>query len=116
MGKDGIVRATLDGDVSNADMENLLRDFAPFLEAASEAEPVHMILDATLSGKVSSGARKLISDLNSDLRVGTIAIIGAKRYIRVLVSFILRATGRDNFRFSDSEEEAVVWLREGATK
>jgi hypothetical protein len=97
-------------------MENLFRDFAPFLEAASEAEPVHMVLDATLSGKVSSGARKLLSDINNDLRVGTIAVIGAKRYIRVLVSFVLRATGRDNFRFFDSEKEAVAWLEEGATK
>jgi len=31
--------------------------------------------------------------------------------VRVLVSFVLKATRRDNIRFFETEEEALAWLQ-----
>jgi hypothetical protein len=116
-GEDGVLRLLLDGDLGNDDAKTLPRDIAPFLEAATEAEPLVALVDSTRSEKVSSRARRFLADLNSDPRMGKVAILGARRYGRVLIGFIIRATGRDDyFRFFDSEEEAVSWLTEGAQK
>jgi hypothetical protein len=44
--------------------------------------------------------------------LGKAATIGVDRYTRVLIGFVLKATGRDNIRLFDTEEQALAWLRE----
>jgi hypothetical protein len=111
MGDDGILRLAFIGDMVGEDIEIFIKDFTPFLEAATEVEPLNILADASRAGKTSSAARKAYVRLNRDLRGGKVAVVGARRYGRVLVSFILKATGRDNVRFFDSEEEALAWLK-----
>jgi hypothetical protein len=112
MGDDGVLRMDLIGDMDREGMEAYINDLAPFLEAATEAEPLLILTDSSRSGKLSSGARKLSVETNRDPRMGKTAVIGeSRRYFRVMASFILKATGRDNIRFFDSEEEALTWLK-----
>jgi hypothetical protein len=111
MGDDSILRMALIGNVSGEDMEALLKDIQPFFEAVTEAEPLCLLVDSSRSGKTSATARKAYVELNRDHRLKKSAVLGANRYSRVLGSFILKATGRDNVRFFDSEEEAIAWLK-----
>jgi hypothetical protein len=112
MGDDGILRMELIGDIDKGDMEAYVKDVTPFLEAATEAEPLLVLTDSSRSGKLSSGARKLSAEVNRDPRMGKTAVIGeGRRYFRVMAGFILKATGRDNIRFFDTEEEALTWLK-----
>jgi hypothetical protein len=112
MGDDGILRMDLIGDMDREDMGAYIEDLTPFLEAATEAEPLLVLTDSSRSGKLSSGARKLSVEINRDPRMGKTAVIGeGRRYFRVMAGFILKATGRDNIRFFDSEEEALTWLK-----
>lgn len=111
MGDDGILRFAFIGDMGEEGVEAFIEDFTPFLEAATEAEPLVILADASQAGKTSSAARKAYVRLNRDLRGGKVAVVGSRRYGRVLVSFILKATGRDNIRFFESEEKALTWLK-----
>ncbi len=113
MGDDGILRIAFTGDVSKRDLEAFLNDFTPFLEAATEARPVLTLVNSSQTGKYSLAARRIYLELNQDPRVGKAAVIGASRYARVLASFVLKATRRDNIRFFDSEKKAIAWLKAG---
>ena len=108
---DGIARLATIGDQDREEVENLRKDLESLLEAATEAEPVRLIVDSSRSGKTSSAARRIYVELNRDPRIGKTALVGSRRYGRLLGTFIVKATGRDNIRFFDSEEEALAWLK-----
>lgn len=111
MSDDGILRMRFVGDVGGQEMEAFYKDFAPFLETATEEKPLLVISDSTQAGKLSPKARKQLADLNRDPRIGLVGVLGARRYERVLISFVLKVTGRDNIRFFEKEEEARAWLK-----
>lgn len=111
MGEDNILRVQFEGEIGKEEIEAFLEDYMPYLEAASEGNPLRVLaLPAIGSGKFSSHARKTLARLNDDPRLGKSATIGIDRYARVLVSFVLKATGRENIAFFDTEEEALAWL------
>jgi hypothetical protein len=119
IGNDGILRVAFVGDPRTRDAAAFFKDFSPFLEAATEEEPLHIIIDGSRLGKTSASARKTLLGINRDPRVGKIAVLGAGRYMRVLVGFILKATRRDNIRLFapkhgdlNAEKEAIAWLKE----
>ena len=105
---DGIVRLAPIGNQDKEDMEIFRKKMEPLLEAATEAEPVRLLVDSSRSGKTSAAGRKIYAEVNRDPRLGKTALVRARRYNRLLGSFILKASGRDNVRFFDSEEEAVA--------
>ena len=111
MGNDGILRVAFIGDMGKDDVEAYIRDLAPFRATATKEKPLTMIIDTSQQGKASSAARKAFVELANEPRIGRLALIGVNRYVRVLVGFLARAAGRENFRFFDSEEEAVAWLK-----
>jgi hypothetical protein len=114
MDDDGILRI----DLSNATMERgeidaFVRDFHIHLDAATREMPLRTLTIAHQSGaKLPPRTRKIFAELNHDPRLGKSATLGLNRYTRVLVAFVLKATGRDNIRFFDTAEEALTWLRE----
>ncbi len=111
MGNDHILRVTFVGDTGERGAKAFVKAIGPFLDATTEAEPLDTILDATRAGKLSTKARNIIFRLNRDARVGKVAVIGTRRYLRVLGSFILKASRRDNIGFFDTEEQAIAWLK-----
>ena len=111
MGDDHILRVAFVGDTGERGAQAFIEALGPFLEATTETEPLYAILDATRAGKLSAKARNIFFGLNRDSRVGQVAVIGTRRYLRVLGSFILKATRRDNIGFFDTEEQAIAWLK-----
>ena len=95
------------------ELDAFKRDFLVYLEAATEEKPLRTLTSSSdPEGKLPPAVRKAFADLNRDPRLGKSATLNVNRYIRVLVGFVLRATGRTNIRFFDIEEEALAWLRE----
>lgn len=114
MGDDGILRVDFaGGSLERDEVDAFIREFTVYLDAATPEAPLRMLTIANQSGaKLSSKTRKAFADLNSDPRLGKAATVGVDRYTRVLVGFVLKATGRDNIRFFETEEQALAWLRE----
>jgi hypothetical protein len=108
-GNDRILRLTYTDDV-RVSQERFLEDFMPFLEASTREQPLLMLTDACRAAKFSAQERALFAELGRDLRLGKNAVLGVGRYARLMANFINKAAGRDNIRFFDSEQEALVWL------
>lgn len=112
--EEGLVRISFPGGSLESDeVENFMQDFRVYLEAAAPEAPLNIMTIVGQEGaKLPSKTRKAFTDLNADKRVGKAATLGVDRYARVLIGFMLKATGRDNIRFFDTEEQALAWLRE----
>ena len=105
MREDGILKIVFEGALERNELEH-------YLESATPEAPLRTLTTTDQVGqKVSSVVRKAFANLNADPRLGKSATVGLDRYLRVLVGFVLKATGRNNIRFFDSEELAVVWLK-----
>jgi len=111
MRDDGILQITYVGDMGEEETGAFLKDNMRFLEAATEAEPLHMLADTSQGGKFCAAYRKALAGLMNDPRTGKVATVGATRYNQVLGGFLLKATGRDNIRFFKSAEEGLAWLK-----
>lgn len=108
---DGIVRIIFDGALESDEVEQFVSDFTQYLETVTPEAPLRTLTTTNQAGaKLPSPVRKMFADLNCDRRLGKSATIGLDRYTRVLVAFVLKATGRDNIRFFDTEEQALAWL------
>ena len=109
---DGILHLSFEGDMGETEAQAFLAAFEPFLDAATEQEPLLILAQRKTAGKYGPAVRKFFVRLNSYPQIGRVAVARVSRYGRVLVGFILKATGRDNVRFFDSEETALAWLKE----
>jgi hypothetical protein len=112
--EDGILWVKLSEDMDLEDILAYTQDLQAFLDTVPETEKLQFLADASQMGKMSARARKAITDMfrNPDPRIGDSAMVGGSRYVRVLGGFVMKAAGRDDVRFFDSEEEAVTWLKE----
>lgn len=108
--QDGILRISFVGDLDESEMISFAKDIHLYLEAATEAEPVHSIMQVNQIGRISVSARKRFIDLNRDNRFGYLACVGDNRSFRVLSKFMSKAAKRDNIRFFSEEHNALSWL------
>jgi hypothetical protein len=106
--QDDLVRLAFIGDIDEADVEVLIQDLQPHLDGVAASNALHMLVDASRDGKMSSAARRTFTDLNKDARFGRVGICQISRVNKVIATFIMKATGRQNIRFFDTEEEALV--------
>ena len=113
MGKDGILRAALVGNVEKADIDLFMKDLSPFLDASTEEVPLSLITNANRTESYSSAARKVFTQFNHDRRIGKTAVVGADRTTRVLMHIVQRASKRDNIKLFDTEEAAIKWIKNG---
>ena len=111
MGTDGILRAAFYGDVDEFDMDGYWRDLRPYLDAATQDAPLHLITDASDARSYSTEARHNFTSINKDPRIGKTAVLGANQITRVLVRFIEKASKRENMHLFDQEQEAIHWLK-----
>lgn len=111
MGDDGILRIAFIGDLGKEETDAFSKDYLLFLRAAAETKPLSALVDVSRLGQISAAARKVLSEINRDPRIGKTAVLGANRYLRVMAGFVLKAAGRDNVSFQGSEEEALAWLK-----
>ena len=109
--EDGIVRLAFIGDITDVEVDTFLKGFQTYLEAATLEQPLGLLVDASRDGKMAPSARRNFTELNKDPRLGHIGICNVSRFNRVVATFIMKATGRDNIRFFESQADALAWLK-----
>ena len=107
--KEGVIRNRSQGDFEEADAR---KQMARILEMA-EGRPGRVLVlnDLTEAGKASSGARKVYAELLKSDKIARHAFVGMRTLTRVIVSFLLRASGAEDAGFFDTEDEALKWLK-----
>lgn len=57
-------------------------------------------------------ARKVYAEIIKSPKIGKAAIFGLNRPNKVIVSFLLKVSGKNDLRVFSTEEEALKWLKE----
>ena len=94
--EEGIIRNRSQGDFKEADAR---RQMAEILKIA-ESRPgkVLVLNDLTEAGKASSGARKIYAQMLESHKFARHAFVGMRALTRVIVSFLVRASGAEKWR------------------
>ncbi|MFK7801728.1 MAG: STAS/SEC14 domain-containing protein [Anaerolineae bacterium] len=110
---DHIVALDLIGDFSAEDATNHVLEMDPILERiCKDGEKVHFLVRTVELGKISLEGRRSFGERNGDARVGSTAVVGVNRFLKVVAQFIMVASGKQNIRFFDAADEASAlgWL------
>ena len=73
---------------------------------------VNCIVDLTNAGRPSSKARKIYKELIEHEKLNKFALFGVDSFAKVLSSFVMGVSRKENMRFFSDKEEALVWLKE----
>ena len=112
--RDNLVKVTFIGDRNEADIRAFIQDFQPYLDAVTVDNSLNVLFySSRREGQLSPGIRRAYADIYKDPRLGHIGVCHVKPAIRVFATFLMKATGRQNIGFFDTEEEALAWLDKG---
>ena len=111
-GDDGIIRGILLGVHEKRDAESIIKEITDLSEEKGKAR---VLIDLSKTERGTLGARKVHLN-NIKVQPPTfekLALFGANTTNKVMVNFIVKATGRKNkIKYFKTEEEALRWLRE----
>ena len=97
------------GDFEEEDAKNQATEILRMTE--SKPGKILSLNDMRDAGKASSAARKIYSKLMKNEKVAKHAFLGMRTLTKVIVSFIMKASGVNNIKFFSNEAEAVNWLK-----
>ena len=110
LGEEGTIYITAVGKKDEKDIINL-RD--AYIEMANMVEgKVNLLIDVNKVSKPSLEARRVVQDeIFQHEKTGKIALWGANSIVRMIASFIMGTTRKEDMRFFETKEEAFAWLK-----
>ena len=75
-------------------------------------DEVNFIINLNNGEKTSTKARKILREFTENEVQGKIAFIGLHPVAKVLASFFIGITRKEDMRFFKSEKEAIIWFNE----
>ena len=104
----GIARGMAYGELTLDTAIGIQRDVDMIIKDHGEGNV--WLIDLNNMKKATSQARKKISELSSDPRVGKYAFVGASMFVRTIFNFMMAAARKSNVKHFSNEEEALRWL------
>ena len=110
LGEDNILYGTVVGEQTEK-MPIALKEAIDKMKNMVEGR-VNVLVDLNKAGQLSSGARKIGRETLEDEKVGKVALFGLHPVARVIASFVMGVTRKQNMRFFKTKEQALAWLKE----
>lgn len=110
LGKDNKIYVTIVGEVDDNTATKYRDAGSKFINMI--VDTVNVLVDITKAGKLSPEARKVFRELTENEKTGKVAIFGLHPVARVIASFFMGATKKQDIRFFNSKEEALAWLKQ----
>lgn len=108
--KENILREKPSGNINETCAKNMVTEL--FKLANTKPGKVLVLTDMSEGGSASSAARKIFAEELKNEKFARHAFFGLTMFIRVLVSFIVHASGVNNVAYFKSEDKALKWLKE----
>ena len=110
LGEDNIIYCTSIGDI---DVEMAIAyDETNFKLMNMVEGKVNLFIDMSRAGSPSAKARKIAKQSFENEKFGKIAMFGMHSVARVIASFVMGITNKEDMRFFKSKDEALAWLKE----
>ncbi len=110
LGEDNILNFINVGEI---DEKIALESYEAMLKLMNMGEgEVDFLIDVNKGGKTSSKARKILQEFTKKNIQGKLALWGLHPVARVLASFFMGITQKEEMRFFKTKDEALKWLKE----
>jgi len=110
LGEDNILYETVVGEVDEK-MVRAMNDATNKLTDTGKGK-VNVLVDLSRTGKSTPGARKQARERLEVEGIGKVAFFGLHPVARVLASFFMGVTRKEDMRFFKTREEALAWLKQ----
>lgn len=111
LGDDNIMYETIVGDFDEQCAKAALEASLKLIENAEGQ--VKLLIDVNRAGKPSKEARDIFMKFLEQKKLGKIAIFGMHPVARVLASFGMGLSRKEDMRFFRTRDEAFSWLKKG---
>jgi len=110
LGEDNILYETVVGE---QDRETAIAAMEAVDKLTSMVEgKVNVLIDLNKTGKPSPEARKMGQEAFEDEKIGKVALFGLHPVARVIASFVMGVTKKEDMRFFRTKEEALAWIKD----
>jgi UDP-N-acetylmuramyl pentapeptide synthase len=107
--KEEVLREKPCGDIDEAYAKSMSEEL--FKQANTKPGNVLVLTDMSDGGSATSAARKIFAEELKNKKYSKHAFFGLTTFTRILVSFIVRASGVQNVGYFPTEQEALKWLK-----
>ncbi len=111
LGEDDILYETVVG-VVDAKIAIAFKEASLKLRSKAEGRVINTFIDLSRAGKPTPEARRIAQQRLEDEAIGKVAMFGMHPATRVIASFVMGVTRKEDMRFFKSKEEALAWLKE----
>lgn len=108
----GILQVKIDGEFTEEDLNAYMAQIDSILEDVPDNETIQSFIDTTDLGKVNPNLRRSVGDFLDNPKFGSTAVLGNSRVIKVMIDFVLKASGRQHMKYFTERDEAYDWLKQ----
>ena len=110
LGEDNIIYCTTVGEI---DDEIAIKFDEATLKLMNMVEgKANLFIDLSRTGVATSKSRKMGKRMFENEKIGKIAMFGMHPVARVVASFVMGVTNKEDMHFFKSKEDALSWLKE----
>ncbi len=106
----GLLYVRVSGSFAETELDDYLTQLRSYLEPLGADDRLCSLMDATELESVSPEVRRAVTDFVRDPRFGKTAVLGTSRFVKVLIDFLMRASGRNHMRYFTDKAQAIAWL------
>lgn len=106
----GILQVVISGDFTEEELITYMHDISEIMADLPEDEKIQTFIDTTELGRVNPNLRRSVGDFLDDQRFGKTAVLGSNRVVKVMIDFVLKASGRQHMKYFTDRNEAETWL------
>jgi hypothetical protein len=109
---EGILQVSITGDFTQEELNLYMQDLTGILDGIPEGERIKSFIDTTELGRVNPNLRRTVGDFMDNKKLGITAVLGNSRVVKVMIDFVLKASGRHHMKYFTDQNEATTWLHE----
>lgn len=113
--EDRVVFLAPSGDFTKNEADKIVNEVFNAFSEITKDEKLNLIIDASGAYKTNHEARRVYTKFARDYkgRVSKIATFKANTFTRLIIQFVLSASGTDaKLKFFDNFENSLKWIRE----
>lgn len=115
--KEGVLKVEFIDVISEEDAIGFAAGVQAHLRPEKGAKQLDVLIDtSSADSKLAPKTRRILTEYNKNPLIGNHAVVGINRALKVMATFIVKASGRNNIRFFDTEAEALDWLEKERKK
>ncbi len=106
----GILQVVISGEFTEEELKNYMDDISEIVAEIPANERLKSFIDTTQLGRVNPNLRRSVGDFLDNPKFGETAVLGNSRVVKVMIDFVLKASGRHHMKYFTDRPEAETWL------